>query len=146
MSQDRWDQVGGLLEAVLARPEEERQAFLEEVCDDPAVRAEITSLLEQSDEARDYFDRLTSAVQGPQDAIEPDVEPGADLLLVHRPGPATRASTSTRRPQSGHRPLADDLPLELRQGAEDVEGELARRCGRVDALLQALELAAALSQ
>jgi serine/threonine protein kinase len=85
MAQDRWDQIGGLLEAVLARPEEKRQAFLREVCDDPAVRAEVTSLLATSDEARDYFERLTSAVQGPhvqrpQDAVEPGVAAGADPL------------------------------------------------------------------
>jgi serine/threonine protein kinase len=80
MPQDRWNQVGGLLEEVLARPEEERPAFLREACADPAVRAEITSLLELTGEARDYFDRLASAVQGPQEAIGSDVEAGADPL------------------------------------------------------------------
>jgi len=37
------------------------------------------------------------------------------------------------------RPLANQVPLELGQGAEDVEGELPPRSGGIDLLSQALE-------
>ena len=63
MTSEQWDRVEQLFEEALARPAEERATFLEETCDDPAVRREVASLLGMADEAEDLFDRLTPAVQ-----------------------------------------------------------------------------------
>src|SRR5512135_3022110 len=49
------------------------------------------------------------------------------------------ASPGAGRPQARLRPLTDQVPLELRQRAEDVEDELAAAGCRVDRLLQALK-------
>src|SRR5262245_7802173 len=43
------------------------------------------------------------------------------------------------RVEPGPGPLADEVPLELGQGGEDVEDQLAAAGGRVDALPEALE-------
>lgn len=52
-----------------------------------------------------------------------------DLFFGHRP----------RRSETGHRPLADQLALELGQRAEDVKDQLAARSRRVDIFLQGNE-------
>jgi len=44
---DRWSRVNELVGRALERPPGERQAFLEEVCDDAEVRREAASLLDQ---------------------------------------------------------------------------------------------------
>ena len=60
--------------------------------------------------------------------------------------PTTEAPTSASGGQSGLRPLPDEIPFELREGAEDMEDELAPGCGGIDLLGQALEANAALGQ
>jgi hypothetical protein len=68
------------------------------------------------------------------------------LLRRHRGGTAAQAAPGPCRRQAGHRPLVDQVPLELGEGAEEVEDELAGRCGGVDALLEAAEADAAAVQ
>lgn len=62
MSDIEWEDIEALYEAARARPVEEREAFLEEVCDDTAVRQEVASLLEARKEASGFFDDLADAV------------------------------------------------------------------------------------
>src|SRR5437870_5713533 len=56
---------------------------------------------------------------------------------ARRPAPST--ASGSRGGQSRQRALANEVALELRQGAEDVKDELATRRGRVDVLLQTAE-------
>jgi hypothetical protein len=59
------------------------------------------------------------------------------LLRIEDLRPATAASPSPGRLQAGLSPFADQIALELRQSAKDVEDELAAAGGRVDRLLEA---------
>ena len=61
------------------------------------------------------------------------------LLRVQLPRPAALLSTGPGRVEPGPGPLADDIPLELGQGREDVEDQLAAAGRRVDAFLEAPE-------
>src|SRR5262245_33401477 len=62
-----------------------------------------------------------------------------DLLRPQGSPPALSAPGSCCR-QTGQRPLADEVPLELRQGTEYVEDELATARPGVQLLLEASEL------
>jgi hypothetical protein len=62
-----------------------------------------------------------------------------DFGRRHARRAAARAASSSRGCQSGQRALADEVALELRQGAEEVKDELAPRRGRIDVLLQTAE-------
>jgi hypothetical protein len=53
--------------------------------------------------------------------------------------PTPFASPGSRRGQTRLGPLADEIPLELGQGPENMEDQLAPRCRRVDLLGQAPE-------
>jgi hypothetical protein len=55
MDADRWKQVDSLLEAMLARPPVERDAFLRQTCeDDDALEREIRSLLAAREQAGSF--------------------------------------------------------------------------------------------
>ena len=57
MDPERWKQVDGLLQAVLERPPEERDAFLRQACgDDPALEREARSLLAAQQQAGSFLD------------------------------------------------------------------------------------------
>ena len=89
--------------------------------------------------------------RGPADPERPaDVVDGVRLVVVQREGlglllrvqlprPAALLSAGPGRVEPGPGPLADDVPLELGQGGEDVEDQLAAAGRRVDALLEAPE-------
>lgn len=83
MSADRWDKVGKILEEVQNVPPGERAAFLQERCEDEALRQEVISLLQASEDASGFFGRLESAVpappNGPRD-IEAAGNSGPDPL------------------------------------------------------------------
>jgi serine/threonine-protein kinase len=65
MTSSRWDRLEELLERAAAMPAAERAAFVErETADDPALRAELASLLEASEGAGDYLGRLREQVLG----------------------------------------------------------------------------------
>jgi serine/threonine protein kinase/tetratricopeptide (TPR) repeat protein len=76
MTSEQWDRVERRFEEALARPAEERAAFLEDSCNDPVVRREVASLLGMADEAEDLFDRLTPAVQEQRRQQKAGWEPG----------------------------------------------------------------------
>ena len=76
MTDEQWDRVEQLFEEALARPAEERATFLEETCDDPAVRREVASLLGMADEAEDLFHQLTPAVREQQRQQKAEWESG----------------------------------------------------------------------
>jgi hypothetical protein len=61
------------------------------------------------------------------------------LRRVERPRPTSPASPRPCGLEARSGPLADQVPLELGQGTEDMEDELAAAGGRVDRLLQAAE-------
>ena len=61
------------------------------------------------------------------------------LPRVQRPRPTSLAPPSACGLQARLGPLADQVPLELGQGPEDVKDELAAAGGRVDRLLEAAE-------
>jgi protein kinase-like protein/WD40 repeat protein len=57
MDSDRWKQVDSLLQAVLERPPEERDAFLRrESADDPALEREVRSLLMSQQQAGSFLE------------------------------------------------------------------------------------------
>src|SRR5262245_37661965 len=60
------------------------------------------------------------------------------FLLVEQPGPAAKPAAGPSCGKAGGGPLADEIPLELGQGPEDVEDELPARCRGVDGFLEAL--------
>src|SRR3954451_12717711 len=68
------------------------------------------------------------------------------LLIVEVAGPAALPPAGPRRGEAREGPLPDDIPLELGQGPEDVEDELAAAVRRVDGLLHALEAHPAVAQ
>src|SRR4051794_32044051 len=68
------------------------------------------------------------------------------LLVIEVAGPAALPPACPGSGEAGEGPLPDDVPLELGQGAEDVEDELAAARRRVDGLLQAPEAHAAMAQ
>ncbi len=57
MHSDRWKQVDSLLQAVLARPAGEREAFLRQACQgDPALEREVRSLLTSQQQAGSFLE------------------------------------------------------------------------------------------
>lgn len=65
MTDARWDKIGALFEQVQSVPPEERDAVLEERCDDEAMRQEVASLLSTHQEAAGFFDSFAEAVVAP---------------------------------------------------------------------------------
>jgi Tol biopolymer transport system component len=62
MSDDRWQRVKALFQAAVERPAEEREGFLAaEAGDDPALRAEVESLLASDRSDGGFLDRLQLA-------------------------------------------------------------------------------------
>ncbi len=58
MDSERWKQVDGLLQSVLERPPEDREAFLRHACcGDQALEREVRSLLNAQQEAGGFLDR-----------------------------------------------------------------------------------------
>jgi tetratricopeptide (TPR) repeat protein/predicted Ser/Thr protein kinase len=58
MDSQRWKQIDGLLQSVLERPPEEREAFLRQACSgDQALEREVQSLLSAQQEAEGFLDR-----------------------------------------------------------------------------------------
>src|SRR5258706_10737201 len=84
MDSERWKQVDGVLQAVLERPPEERDAFLLQACaGDEALDREVRSLMASQQEAGSFLGSLAIEVaaralvrQQSQDAQE-----GADSLI-----------------------------------------------------------------
>ncbi len=63
MSSPVWVQVRKILEAALERPPAERVAFLDEACaGDPAIRAEVASLLEAHDSTTEFLEAPAAQV------------------------------------------------------------------------------------
>jgi len=101
--------------------------------------------------------RSDVAVEGRLRDVEPLADlPRRDVLVLHQrlhlrdvvlaqgAGTPTGSSSLPRRPQAGHRALPAELPLKLRQRAEDVEGEPPLRGCRVDPFGEAHEVDAPL--
>ena len=71
MQRETWKRVEELFEAALAEPPETRQQFLENSCpDDPALRAEVLSLLTSGNTAESFLEHspLEPAKKRPQRA------------------------------------------------------------------------------
>jgi hypothetical protein len=68
------------------------------------------------------------------------------LLVVEVAGPAALPPAGPRRGEAREGPLPDEVPLELGEGAEDVEDERPAAGRRVDGQLQALEVHPAVAQ
>ena len=78
MDAARWDQIGRLFEQALEQPPDERAAFLETACPDPALRAEVEALLDAQAGAATYFadlaDRAGVPVFDEEDPTDPPAE------------------------------------------------------------------------
>ncbi len=76
MDADRWKQVDRLLEATLARPPDERDAFLRHTCgDDEALAREIWSLLAAREQAGSFLDSPAIELAARAIALEPRADP-----------------------------------------------------------------------
>jgi serine/threonine-protein kinase len=65
MDTSRRDDVRELLAAAQSVPSEERADFLQDRCDDPALRAEVASLLAAQEEASGFYEALADSVVAP---------------------------------------------------------------------------------
>jgi Serine/threonine protein kinase len=65
MAEHQQDKIDRLFGEATERPPEERAAFLEERCDDPALRRKVRSLLADYEAAADLFDGLADAAVVP---------------------------------------------------------------------------------
>jgi tetratricopeptide (TPR) repeat protein/TolB-like protein len=65
MDTSRRDHVRKLLAEAQSVPPEERDAFLRERCDDPALRAEVASLLAAQEDASGFYQALADSVVAP---------------------------------------------------------------------------------
>ena len=72
MAEDRWDKVGRIFEEVRDKPPEERKAYLEEICEEEAVRTEVLDLLEAEAQIGGFFEDLASALPTPTDDEVPE--------------------------------------------------------------------------
>ncbi|MEL6706620.1 MAG: serine/threonine protein kinase, partial [Bacteroidota bacterium] len=61
METQRWHQVKALFEDAVGRPRATRSAFLDEACDDPALRAEVEALLVAHDDDTPFLDEPVPA-------------------------------------------------------------------------------------
>jgi serine/threonine-protein kinase len=61
----QWSRIESLFDAALDVPPAERAQFLEARCDDPAVRAEVESLLAAREEAPEFFSGFADRVVAP---------------------------------------------------------------------------------
>lgn len=85
LSQDervRWREVDRLLHEALARPEADRQAFLEQACPQAALRREVQELLAAHD-TRGPLDRLNDGVMGALLAVDRLPTPPEAALSAH---------------------------------------------------------------
>ena len=76
MDPSRLGAIEELFERAQARPAGEREAFLEEACDDPAMRKDVLRLLAVDDDAAEYFDGVSKRMlAGVEEALDAsDVE------------------------------------------------------------------------
>lgn len=87
---DRWKRIQDLFHQALSRPTSEREAFLEEACDDPDLRAEVESMLRAHENADDFLqgaadDLLAADTEepstiGPYRLLEPIGQGGMGLV------------------------------------------------------------------
>lgn len=110
-----------LFDAALERPPEARRAFLSEACpDDPALAAELASLLDAHASAEAFFEGLQEAVVRPlgRGAVAPVVAAGLESW----------AGSGTGAPSGGPGDAAGtgDLPPGTRIGRYRVDGVLGR--------------------
>jgi serine/threonine-protein kinase len=81
MSSDQWQQVENLFAKALEVSPDEWTAFLEQYCDDPAVRTEVASLLAARDEAPRFFEDMAEGVVAPMVSDFEHADEEADSLL-----------------------------------------------------------------
>jgi serine/threonine protein kinase len=90
MDSDRWKQVDGLLQAVLERPPEERDAFLRDAsAGDEALEREVRSLLASQQEAGSFLESPAIEVaawglgggQSPHPQVSQDTQAGSDFPI-----------------------------------------------------------------
>jgi len=66
MNSEQWKKLERLFEKASALPIEQRGDFIEQACgNDPVLRSELVSLLELSEDAPDYLNRLSEKVVTP---------------------------------------------------------------------------------
>jgi len=75
MDAERWKQVDRLLDAALARPPDERDAFLRQTCvDDEALEREVRSLLAAREQAGSFLESPAIDVAARALAVAPGHE------------------------------------------------------------------------
>ena len=97
MDPDQWRRVNAILQATLARPADERAAFLDQACHGrPDDRGELESLLSHHDEGSDFLE------SGPGELAAALMMPHPSALAVgHRL--AAVAAFSPQHPPAQHR-------------------------------------------
>jgi hypothetical protein len=81
MHPDLWKKVDALLDQALARPPEQREAFVVEAAkDDPALRDEVLSLLKADRRAANFMERSAMKVAAAALAQESNLTASFSLL------------------------------------------------------------------
>jgi serine/threonine protein kinase/tetratricopeptide (TPR) repeat protein len=82
MDSQRWKQVDNILQSVLDRAPEERDAFLRGACaDDEALEREVRSLLSSDEEARRFLENPALEVAARAIALKQDVDATHSILV-----------------------------------------------------------------
>ena len=85
MDAERWKQVDRLLDAALARPPDERDAFLRQTCvDDEALEREIRSLLAAREQAGSFLESPAIDVAARALALAPRPDTLRERRVAHR--------------------------------------------------------------
>lgn len=132
MSTEHWTRVMSLLDRVLQQPEEEQIAFLNEVCDDPALRDEVETLLLIGGEPMSFLDQGAAALgaslldDAPPSSSSPD-HSGAHVgpyRLVERIGTGGMSVVYRAERADGH--YDHDVAIKLLPQHFETEHRVAR--------------------
>jgi serine/threonine protein kinase/thioredoxin-like negative regulator of GroEL len=85
MTSYEWQTVERLFEEARTRPPDERDAYLDEACDDPQIRAEVRSLLTGIDDATAFFEDLGAGVPARARSLMAEGRPGASTDVESDP-------------------------------------------------------------
>jgi hypothetical protein len=98
MTDEPWDRIREILDRALDRPPGERADWLDAVCEDPQIRAEVESLLAAYEEDDPFFE-----TGGAREGARPEApdRPAAGARIGPRPGPGSATTACSRKSGSG---------------------------------------------
>lgn len=74
---EQWARVEAIFHMALERPAEERRGYVEGACDDPGLRAEVMSLLEEASSGDGWIDELLDRASALADTFDTGAEPSS---------------------------------------------------------------------